>query len=148
MSYIETSDRRHWLKRTAAGALVAAARETRAIMGKSGDKLRIIDPHVHLWKHDPAYPWASDLKEPPKFIALGAAEAIAERNPIYESTEIKAGAFGGSPPRPEESVETIEVHHYFAARKSLSEEVVADFTKHLFASRQALTAELPGEPAL
>ena len=35
------------------------------------------------------------------------------------------------------------MHHYFAARKSLSEEVVADFTKHLFASRQALTAELP-----
>ena len=41
-------------------------------------------------------------KEPPTFLAIGAAEAIAERYPIYESTEIKAGAFGGSPPRPEE----------------------------------------------
>ena len=82
-------------------------------------------------------------KEPPTFLPISASEAIAEREPVYESSEIKAGAFGGSPPRPEESVETIEVHHYFAARKSLSEEVVADFTKHLFASRQALTAELP-----
>jgi TRAP-type uncharacterized transport system substrate-binding protein len=82
-------------------------------------------------------------KEPPTFLPITASEAIAEREPIYESSEIKAGAFGGSPPRPEESVETIEVHHYFVARKSLSEQVVADFTKHLFASRQALAAELP-----
>jgi TRAP-type uncharacterized transport system substrate-binding protein len=82
-------------------------------------------------------------KEPPKFIALTAAEAIAERNPIYESTEIKAGAFGGSPPRPEESVETIGVNHYIVARRHLDEQTVADFTKHLFAIRQALSAELP-----
>jgi TRAP-type uncharacterized transport system substrate-binding protein len=82
-------------------------------------------------------------KEPPKFLALGAAEAIAERNPIYESTEIKAGAFGGSPPRPEESVETIGVNHYIVARRQLDDQTVADFTKHLFAIRQALSAELP-----
>ena len=60
-------------------------------------------------------------KEPPTFLAIGAAEAIAERNPIYESTEIKAGAFGGSPPRPEESVDTIGVNHYIVARKTLAE---------------------------
>ncbi len=82
-------------------------------------------------------------KEPPKFLAIDAAEAIAERNPIYESTEIKAGAFGGSPPRPEESVETIGVSHYVVARRQLSDHTVADFTKHLFAIRQALTADLP-----
>jgi hypothetical protein len=82
-------------------------------------------------------------KEPPTFLAIGAAEAIAERNPIYESTEIKAGAFGGSPPRPEESVDTIGVNHYIVVRRGLGEGVVADFTKHLFAIRQSLTAELP-----
>ena len=69
-------------------------------------------------------------KEPPKFLALDAAEAIAERNPIYESTEIKAGAFGGSPPQPDESVETISVNHYIVARQQLDEQIVADFTKH------------------
>ena len=82
-------------------------------------------------------------KEPPKFLALDAAEAIAERNPIYKSTEIKAGAFGGSPQRPEESVETIGVNHYIVARRQLDEQTVADFTKHLFAIRQALSADLP-----
>jgi TRAP-type uncharacterized transport system substrate-binding protein len=82
-------------------------------------------------------------KEPPTFLKIDAAEAIAERNPIYESTEIKAGAFGGSPPRPEESVETIGVNHYIVARRMLAESAVADFTKHLFAIRQSLAAELP-----
>jgi TRAP-type uncharacterized transport system substrate-binding protein len=81
-------------------------------------------------------------KEPPTFLPIRAAEAIAERNPVYESSEIKAGAFGGSPPRPEESVDTIEVHYYIVARRTLSEQVVADFTKHLFASRQSLAAEI------
>jgi TRAP-type uncharacterized transport system substrate-binding protein len=82
-------------------------------------------------------------KEPPTFLPISAAEAIAERNPVYESSEIKAGAFGGSPPRPEESVDTIEVHYYIVARRALGEQVVADFTKHLFAARQALAAEIP-----
>jgi TRAP-type uncharacterized transport system substrate-binding protein len=82
-------------------------------------------------------------KEAPTFLAINAAEAIAEREPVYESGEIKAGAFGGSPQRPEESVDTIEVHHFIVARKSLSEQVAADFTKHLFAIRQTLATEMP-----
>ena len=45
-------------------------------------------------------------KEPPSFLEIDASEAIAERNPVYEATEIKAGAFGGSPPQPEETIET------------------------------------------
>jgi TRAP-type uncharacterized transport system substrate-binding protein len=81
-------------------------------------------------------------KEAPTFLPIDAAEAIAEREPVYEAGEIKAGAFGGSPQRPEESVETIEVHHFIVARKSLGEQVVADFTKHLFAIRQNLAAEM------
>jgi TRAP-type uncharacterized transport system substrate-binding protein len=82
-------------------------------------------------------------KEPPTFLPISASEAIAGRETVYESSEIKAGAFGGSPPRPEESIETIEVHHYIVARRTLSEQIAADFTRHLFASRQALSAELP-----
>src|SRR4051812_38120320 len=81
-------------------------------------------------------------KEPPTFLAIDAAEAIAERNPVYESSEIKAGAFGGAPPRPEESVDTIEVSHYIVARRSLDENTVADFTKQLFAIRQTLASEI------
>ena len=82
-------------------------------------------------------------KEPPSFIEINAAEAIAERNPVYELTEIKAGAFGGAPPQPEETIETIGVNHYLVARNTLSEDVVADLTKRVFAMRQVLATEIP-----
>src|SRR5581483_1378499 len=81
-------------------------------------------------------------KDPPTFLSIDAAEAIAERNPLYEATEIKAGAFGGSPQRPEEAINTIAVNHYIVARRKLHEATVADFTKQLFAIRQALATEV------
>jgi predicted TIM-barrel fold metal-dependent hydrolase len=31
---------------------------------------RIIDPHVHVWKHDARYPWPADLANPPAGDAL------------------------------------------------------------------------------
>jgi TRAP-type uncharacterized transport system substrate-binding protein len=82
-------------------------------------------------------------KEPPTFLEIGASEAIAERNPVYEATEIKSGAFGGSPPQPEETIETVGINHYLVARKKLGEDVVADFTRHLFSIRQTLSSEVP-----
>jgi TRAP-type uncharacterized transport system substrate-binding protein len=82
-------------------------------------------------------------KEAPNFLDIKAAEAIAARYPAYESTEIKAGAFGGAPQLPEEEIETVGVNHYIVARKTLSEDTVADFTRNLFAIRQSLSARLP-----
>jgi hypothetical protein len=82
-------------------------------------------------------------KEAPNFLDIKAAEAIEARYPIYESTEIKAGAFGGAPQLPEEEIETVGVNHYIVARKTLSEDIVADFTRNLFAIRQSLAARLP-----
>jgi predicted TIM-barrel fold metal-dependent hydrolase len=35
-------------------------------------RLRIIDPHVHVWKNDPRYPWPKELTTPPKEDALPA----------------------------------------------------------------------------
>ena len=26
--------------------------------------MNIIDPHVHIWKNDPRYPWAKETTEP------------------------------------------------------------------------------------
>jgi TRAP-type uncharacterized transport system substrate-binding protein len=82
-------------------------------------------------------------KDAPNFLDIKAAEAIEARYPVYESTEIKAGAFGGAPQLPEEEVETVGVNHYIVARKNLSEDIVADFTRNLFAIRQSLSARLP-----
>jgi TRAP transporter TAXI family solute receptor len=79
----------------------------------------------------------------PTFLAIDSAEAIAQNHPMYESAEIPAGAFGGSPGRPDDEVKTISFAHHIVARKGLSESTVAAFTRQLFAVRQSLMAEFP-----
>ena len=79
----------------------------------------------------------------PTFLAIDSAEAIAQNHPMYEASEIPAGAFGGSPDRPEEEVKTISFSHHIVARKDLSETTVAAFTRQLFAIRQNLMAVFP-----
>ncbi len=82
-------------------------------------------------------------KAEPTLLKIGASEAIAAHHLVYEATEIKAGVLGGQSSLPDESVETISVKHYIVARKALRENTVADFTRLLFAARQALGKEYP-----
>src|SRR5262245_48180480 len=82
-------------------------------------------------------------QEAPSFLAIDASEAIVQRFPVYESTEIPAGAFGGAPQRPAEAVETIGVSHYIVARRTLDESTVGDFARLLFGARQVLSNDLP-----
>jgi TRAP transporter TAXI family solute receptor len=79
----------------------------------------------------------------PKFLAIDSAAAISQNFPAYEASEIPAGAFGGSPARPDDEVKTISFSHHIVARKGLSEATVAAFTRQLFAVRQTLLTEFP-----
>jgi TRAP transporter TAXI family solute receptor len=79
----------------------------------------------------------------PTFLAIDSAEAIAQNHPAYEASEIPAGAFGGSPDKPDDEVKTIGFSHHIVARKGLSDSTVATFTRQLFAIRQQLLAEFP-----
>ena len=79
----------------------------------------------------------------PTFLAINSAEAIAQNHPMYEASEIPAGAFGGSPDRPDEEVKTISFAHHIVARKGLSDSTIAAFTRQLFAIRQTVMAEFP-----
>jgi TRAP transporter TAXI family solute receptor len=79
----------------------------------------------------------------PTFLEIDAAEAIAQNHSVYESSEIPAGAFGGSPAKPDEEVKTIGFSHHIVARKGLSESTVAAFTRQLFAIRQQLMTDFP-----
>ncbi len=79
----------------------------------------------------------------PAFLAIDSAEAIAQNHPMYEATEIPAGAFGGSPARPEDDVKTIGFSHHIVARRGLSDSTVAALTRQLFAARQSVMAEFP-----
>src|SRR5258705_6761473 len=79
----------------------------------------------------------------PTFLAIDSAEAIAQNHPMYEASEIPAGAFGGSPAKPEEEVKTISFSHHIVARKGLPDSTIAAFTRQLFAIRQQLMTEFP-----
>jgi TRAP transporter TAXI family solute receptor len=79
----------------------------------------------------------------PTFLGIDSNEAIAQNHPVYEAAEIPAGAFGGSPDRPDDEVKTISFSHHIVARKTLSESTVAAFTRQLFAIRHALMTEFP-----
>ena len=79
----------------------------------------------------------------PTFLAIDSAEAIAQNRPMYEASEIPAGAFGGSPAKPEEEVKTISFSHHIVARKGIAEPTIAAFTRQLFAIRQTLKTDFP-----
>jgi TRAP-type uncharacterized transport system substrate-binding protein len=77
------------------------------------------------------------------FLPIDLADTIESRFPIYDSTEIAAGAFGTAPARPDESVKTISFNHHIVAKKSVSETTITAFTRQLFSMRQALIADNP-----
>lgn len=79
----------------------------------------------------------------PTFLAIDSADAIAQNHPAYEASEIPAGAFGGSPARPDDEVKTISFSHHIVARKGISDATIAAFTRQLFSIRQSVMSEFP-----
>src|SRR5215472_9876637 len=81
----------------------------------------------------------------PNFIEIDQADGIAKRNPAFDSLDIDAGTFGGTPPTPDDSLKTLSFAQYLVARKSESNSVIATLAKTIYSSRQALAAAVPGE---
>lgn len=79
----------------------------------------------------------------PTFLPIDAAEMLALKYPVYESSKISAGAFGANPSRPDSDVTTLDVNHLIVARKAVSDTTVTAFTKQLFAIRHSLQSDLP-----
>lgn len=77
------------------------------------------------------------------FIPITEAEAIAQRSPLFESFEIVRGAFGGTPPRPAETMTTLGVSHRLVAHAKLDDNTVSEVTRLLFAMRPSLSHESP-----
>jgi len=88
---------------------------------------------------------ASRNGDAPSFVDIDQADGIAKRNPVFDSIDIDAGTFGGTPPTPDDSLKTLSFAQYLVARKSASDSVIATLAKIIYASRQALAAAMPGE---
>ena len=80
---------------------------------------------------------------PPAFIPITEAKAIAQRAPNLESVEVLRGAFGGTQPKPAESFDTLGVSTRLIARRSLSNDVVADLTELMLNAKPSLAAQNP-----
>ena len=78
----------------------------------------------------------------PVFIPIDEADAIAQRSPKFESLEVVRGSFGGTPPRPASTVETLGVSHRLVAKTSLDDNIVSELTKVLFTARPTLAQEV------
>ena len=77
------------------------------------------------------------------FIPIADAKAIAQRLPSLESIEIVRGAFGGNPPRPAESFDTLGVSARLMARASLRDSIAGDLTRLLFSERLSIAQIAP-----
>ncbi|KMO44102.1 C4-dicarboxylate ABC transporter substrate-binding protein [Methylobacterium tarhaniae] len=79
----------------------------------------------------------------PTFIPIGEAAVLARRWPALESVEVARGTFGGTPPRPTETVTTVGVSHRLVAQAHLPDSAVSELTRLLFVNRPGLAVEVP-----
>jgi TRAP-type uncharacterized transport system substrate-binding protein len=92
---------------------------------------------VQLLSHGTAPP------DGPVFIPIHESNAMAKRFHGLEATEILRGAFGGSPSRPAENVETIGATLRLVASNDLANSTVGDVTSLILANRAAAATTAP-----
>ena len=78
------------------------------------------------------------------FIEIEEADAIAKRIPALEKLEVEQGAFGGRPPRPAESFETLAFSVRLVASPKSDVDKIAELVKQLYLIRQNISAAVAG----
>jgi TRAP-type uncharacterized transport system substrate-binding protein len=81
----------------------------------------------------------------PGFIEIDQADAIAKRDPAFDSINIEAGMFRGNPPAPADNLKTLSFPEYLVARKTWRHDGITTLARLVYSSRQALAAAIPGE---
>lgn len=87
---------------------------------------------------------ARGVKGAIQFIDIEEADAIVKRIPALESVEVDQGAFGGRPPRPPESFNTLGYSIRLVANTKTDSDTIAELMRQLFLIRQNLSAAIPG----
>ena len=78
------------------------------------------------------------------FIEIEEADAIVKRIPALESVEIEQGAFGGRPPRPAESFNTLGYSIRLVTNPKTDTDKIAELARQLFLIRQNHQRSGPG----
>jgi hypothetical protein len=87
---------------------------------------------------------ARGVKGAIQFIEIEESEAIAKRIPALESVEVDQGVFGGRPPRPAESFNTLGFTVRLVATPKLDSDAAADLVRQLYQLRQNISTAIPG----
>jgi TRAP-type uncharacterized transport system substrate-binding protein len=87
---------------------------------------------------------ARGVKGAIQFIEIEEADAIVKRIAALESIEIEQGAFGGRPPRPPESFNTLGYSIRLVTNTKPDTDSIAELARQLFLIRQNLSAAIPG----
>lgn len=123
---------------------VAADDVANAIRQKKVDAIIVVGSVISKQVGEIVSEAAKGAKGAIEFIDIEEADAIAKRIPALESVEVEQGAFGGRPPRPAESFNTLGFSIRLVATQKTSSDDMAEFVKQLYLLRQNVNAAIPG----
>jgi TRAP transporter TAXI family solute receptor len=122
---------------------LALAEIPQALKSKQVDALLVVMPlsEKYLTMLRNFIPKAGKLN--PTVVPIEAAGAIAAVTRYYQSYELPKGTIRGSPPIPDDDMNTLRVPFYLVANKKLSDDVAGALAKAIMSARQDLIGQEP-----
>ena len=115
----------------------------RAVQSKEVSALLVVIPLAQKYLSLVRGFFQAGPKALPVLIPINSATAIAEMERAYESFDVPKGTLHGAPPVPDDDLTTLRTSLYLVARKNLSSDLMANFTRTLMKVRRDLLAEQP-----
>ena len=115
----------------------------RAVQSKEVSALLVVIPLAQKYLSLVRGFFQAGPKALPVLIPIDSATAIAEMERAYESFDVPKGTLHGAPPVPDDDLTTLRTSLYLVARKNLSSDLMANFTRTLMKVRRDLLAEQP-----
>ena len=85
-------NRRHFIAKSVASSLAGRVDASFASL-LSGKRPLLIDSHVHVWKHDPAFPFAQGAHPPPEDASIETLLALMEANRVDRTVLIQVSHY-------------------------------------------------------
>jgi TRAP-type uncharacterized transport system substrate-binding protein len=123
---------------------VAADDVGNAIRQKKVDAILVVGSVTSKQVGDTVSEVAKAAKGGIEFIDIEEADAIAKRIPALESIEVEQGTFGGRPPRPPESFNTLAFSVRLVGTPKTESDDMAEVVRQLYLIRQNINAAIPG----
>ena len=115
-----------------------------AFLEKKVDAMIAVGPVTAKQMHEAIADAARGMDSAIQFVEIEEAEAIAKRIPALEQIEVEQGAFGGRPPRPAKTLNTVGFSIRMVTSTSTDTDTIAELTRQLFLIRQHLSSVVPG----